>query len=231
MPEATDYIAGTANETVTLARSVEESLFVQGIQHEARTSNLSINVGIHEPSKDGNRVRNTLIWVDDHGDIIQRYQKLHLFDVNLKGGPSLIESRSVERGTKIVPAFETPVGRVGLAICFDVRFPEIGLSLRRQNSQIIVFPSAFTIPTGRLHWEPLLRARAIETQSYVIAAAQAGIHNEKRASYGHSMIISPLGEILADLGSSGSEPEIATAEIDLLLVEKTRQEIPLVRRT
>ena len=194
-------------------------------------ANLAINVGIHEPTKDGNRVHNTLIWVDNAGNILQRYQKLHLFDVNLEGGPVLMESRSVEKGTKIVPTFETPVGRVGLAICFDMRFPEIGLSLRRQNSQIIVFPSAFTIPTGKLHWEPLLRARAIETQSYVIAAAQAGAHNEKRASYGHSMIISPLGQILAHLGYSGSEPEIATAEIDLPLIEKTRREIPLLRRT
>ena len=210
---------------------MEESLFVQGIQHEARTANIAINVGIHEPTEDRRRVRNTLIWVDNHGSIIQKYQKLHLFDVNLEGGPVLMESRSVEKGTKIVPAFETPVGRVGLAICFDMRFPEIGLALRRQNSQIIVYPSAFTIPTGRLHWEPLLRARAIETQSYVIAAAQIGAHNEKRASYGHSMIVSPLGQILACLGSSHSEPEIATAKIDLPLIDKTRREIPLLRRT
>jgi deaminated glutathione amidase len=112
-----------------------------------------------------------------------------------------------------------------------LRFPEISLALKRQNAQIITYPSAFTVPTGRAHWEPLLRARAIETQSYVIAAAQAGPHNEKRISYGHSMIVNPWGEVVAKLGSNYQEPEIATAEIDLSLVARIRTGIPLQRRT
>ena len=103
----------------------------------------------------------------------------------------------MEEGTQILPPFDTPLGRVGLTICFDLRFPEISLALKRQNAEIITYPSAFTIPTGRAHWETLLRARAIETESYVIAAAQVGQHNEKRASYGHSLIVSPWGEIVA----------------------------------
>ena len=106
----------------------------------------------------------------------------------------------MEEGTQILPPFDTPLGRVGLTICFDLRFPEISLALKRQNAEIITYPSAFTIPTGRAHWETLLRARAIETESYVIAAAQVGQHNEKRASYGHSLIVSPWGEIVAQLG-------------------------------
>ena len=89
-----------------------------------------------------------------------------------------------------------------MTICFDLRFPEMNLTLKRQNSQILTYPSAFTIPTGQAHWEVLLRARAIETQTYVIAAAQAGVHNEKRSSYGHSMIVSPWGTVLAQLDSS-----------------------------
>lgn len=113
----------------------------------------------------------------------------------------------------------------------QLRFPEISLALKRQNAQIITFPSAFTVPTGKAHWEPLLRARAIETQSYVIAAAQAGPHNEKRISYGHSLIINPWGEVVAKLGGEYREPEIATAEIDLDLVAKVRREMPLLRRT
>lgn len=103
--------------------------------------------------------------------------------------------------------------------------------MRRQNADVITYPSAFTVPTGRAHWEPLLRARAIETQSYVIAAAQAGPHNEKRRSYGHSMIVNPWGEVVAKLGDEYQEPQIATADIDLGLVSKIRSEMLLLRRT
>lgn len=152
-----------------------------------------------------------------------------------------------EEGMSIVPPFQTSVGLVGLLICFDVshwwpwafshsqpsqlRFPEVPLSLKRQGAQIITYPSAFTVPTGKAHWEILLRARAIETQSYVIAAAQAGQHNEKRVTYGHSIIISPWGEILAELGGDFNGPEIATASLDLSVVKRLRKEVPLKRRT
>lgn len=115
----------------------------------------------------------------------------------------------------------------------QLRFPEISTSLRRQGAEIMTYPSAFTVPTGQAHWEVLLRARAIETQSYVIAAAQVGRHNEKRVSYGHSLIIDPWGRIVASLGGDkeSGEPEIATAEIDLELVRRVRAEVPLRRRT
>ncbi|EEH18002.1 hypothetical protein PABG_00565 [Paracoccidioides brasiliensis Pb03] len=232
LPEASDYIATSPSETVSLAQPVQHSAFVLGLQKEARESKIPINVGIHEPAQGGEKVKNTLIWIDEVGEITQRYQKLHLFDVDIKDGPVLKESKSVEKGMEILPPFFTPVGRVGLSICFDLRFPEISLSLRRQNAQIITYPSAFTAPTGQAHWEPLLRARAIETQSYVIAAAQAGAHNSKRVSYGHSMIVNPWGEVVAELGdgSLSQEPQIAVANIDLELLEKVRREMPLLRR-
>ncbi|BCS27168.1 carbon-nitrogen hydrolase family protein [Aspergillus puulaauensis] len=230
LPEAADYIASSPAESVSLARPVRDNEFVLGLQSEARYGDLHINVGIHEPASDG-RVKNTLIWIDNKGEITQRYQKVHLFDVDIKGGPVLKESSSVEKGTEILPPFDTVLGRVGLSICFDLRFPEISLALKRQNAQIITYPSAFTVPTGRAHWETLLRARAIETQSYVIAAAQAGPHNEKRRSYGQSMIVNPWGEILAQLGDDYQEPQIAVADIDLDLLAKVRREMPLLRRT
>ncbi|KAL6239046.1 hypothetical protein BDW75DRAFT_165793 [Aspergillus navahoensis] len=230
LPEATDYIGSSPAETISLARPVQESEFVLGLQNEARDNNLHINVGIHEPASNG-RVKNTLIWIDNRGDIKQRYQKVHLFDVNINGGPVLKESSSVEEGNEILPPFDTVLGRVGLSICFDLRFPEISLALKRQNAQIITYPSAFTVPTGKAHWETLLRARAIETQSYVIAAAQAGPHNEKRQSYGHSMIVNPWGEVVAKLGDEYEEPQIAVANIDLDLLAKVRREMPLLRRT
>ncbi|KAK2773950.1 Carbon-nitrogen hydrolase [Emmonsiellopsis sp. PD_33] len=233
LPEASDYIGSSPLETVSLARSVQESEFVLGLQREARAAKLPINVGIHEPAQGGEKVKNTLIWIDETGEITQRYQKIHLFDVEIKDGPVLKESRSVEKGMEILPPFNTPVGRVGLTICFDLRFPEISLSLKRQNAQIITYPSAFTVPTGQAHWEVLLRARAIETQSYIIAAAQSGRHNEKRVSYGHSMIVNPWGEVVAKLGGGDvpQEPQIAVADIDFELLEKVRREMPLLRRT
>ncbi|KAL4977524.1 carbon-nitrogen hydrolase [Aspergillus desertorum] len=230
LPEAADYIGSSPAETISLARPVQDSEFVIGLQSEARDNNLHINVGIHEPASNG-RVKNTLIWIDNRGDITQRYQKVHLFDVDINGGPVLKESSSVEKGDEILPPFDTVLGRVGLSICFDLRFPEIGLALKRQNAQIITYPSAFTVPTGKAHWETLLRARAIETQSYVIAAAQAGPHNQKRRSYGHSMIVNPWGEIVAELGDEYEEPQIAVANIDLDLLAKVRREMPLLRRT
>lgn len=222
-------------------------------------------MGIHDQGNDASKLKNTVIWINEHGNITQRYQKIHLFDVEIKDGPVLKESKSVEKGMEIVPPFETSLGKIGSMICFDVgllphilseystnqtsllttsntclqflltnlqlRFPEISLRLRRQGAEILTYPSAFTVPTGKAHWEILLRARAIETQSYVIAAAQVGKHNEKRVSYGHSLIIDPWGTVLADLGGKADEPEIATAEIDHDLLRKVRMEVPLLRRT
>ncbi|KAJ5935400.1 hypothetical protein N7466_004947 [Penicillium verhagenii] len=230
LPEASDYIASSADESLALARSPEQGNFLSTLQQSAKLAKIHINIGIHEIASE-QRLKNSLVWIDDMGVITQNYHKVHLFDVDIKDGPVLKESASVQPGNQILPPFETPIGRVGLAICFDLRFPEISLALRRQKADIITYPSAFTVPTGKAHWESLLRARAIETQSYVIAAAQAGPHNEKRRSYGHSMIVNPWGEIVAELGDDHNEPQIATADIDLGLVAKIRHEMPLLRRT
>ena len=214
-----------------------------GLQHEARASRLLINVGIHEPADCGAKVKNTLVWIDEHGHITSRYQKLHLFDVDLPGGPVLKESHGVEAGPEIVPPVHTPVGRLGMMICFDLRFPEMALRLRRQGAQLLVYPSAFTVPTGKAHWETLLRARAIESQAYVVAAAQCGRHNAKRVSYGDSIVVGPWGDVLArsdavddaDAEVEGREgvrePQLLTVDLDLALVEKVRREVPLLRRT
>ncbi|KAK4452609.1 carbon-nitrogen hydrolase [Podospora aff. communis PSN243] len=231
LPEASDYIASSSEEGATLVRPAQESAFVLGLQEEARREKLPIHVGVHEPGLDAGKTKNTVLWIEATGAITHRYQKVHLFDVEIKDGPVLKESNFVERGNEILPPFDTSVGKVGSAICFDLRFPEIGLALRRQGADIITFPSAFTVPTGKAHWETLLRARAIETQCYVIAAAQVGRHNEKRVSYGHSMVVDPWGAIVCELGSAEGEPEIATAEIDFELLQKVRREMPLARRT
>lgn len=237
LPEASDYIAGSAAETISLAQSVKTSPFVLGLQHEASTNKLPINVGIHEPAEGDKRVKNTLIWIDERGIITERYQKLHLFDVDIKDGPVLKESNSVEPGSEIIRPFETAVGKVGMLICFDLRFPTLSTKVKDLGAQILTFPSAFTVPTGQAHWEILLRARAIESQSYVFAAAQVGSHNEKRISYGHSVIVDPWGRVIAEGNGieawkqNGGEPEVVIGNIDLESLEKVRKEMPLKPRT
>ena len=220
-----------------------------GLQREAAIHKLPINVGIHEPAaaegggggggNNGDRVKNTLIWIDETGEITERYQKLHLFDVDLRdsGGPVLKESNSVEPGSSIIHPFKTAIGNVGMMICFDLRFPTLSTRVRDLGAQILTLPSAFTVPTGRAqHWEILLRARAIENQSYVVAAAQVGNHNEKRVSYGHSLIVDPWGQVVAQ-GSGveaweqgGRQPELVVGDVDLERLGKVRKEMPLKPR-
>ncbi|KAK6340848.1 Carbon-nitrogen hydrolase [Orbilia brochopaga] len=249
LPEASDYLPSSAAESLRLVRPIENNEFVLGLQESARQHALPICVGIHEPTEQRERVRNTCVYIDEKGDVTQRYQKVHLFDVDIEGGPILMESRSVEPGKSITPPFDTPLGKLGMLICFDLRFPEISLQHRRLGAQILSYPSAFTVPTGTAgHWHTLLRARAIETQSYVVAPALVGWHNEKRRSYGHSMIIGPWGEILGECSgikgndpqgvgaasgnsSSDAEEEICVGEIDLGILERVRREMPLLRRT
>jgi len=239
LPEAADYL--TTGNASGLCKPVHESDFVLGLQKDAKKYALPISVGIHEPA-DGDKVKNTLLWIDSNGEITHRYQKLHMFDVEINDGPQLQESNSVERGTSILDPFSTPIGKLGLQICFDMRFPEPGLALRNRGAQVLAYPSAFTTPTGKAgHWDLLLRGRAIETQSYIIAAAQVGVHDVhgQRRSYGHSMIVDPWGKVVAELGGDDAEQggqwkdeaEIATAEIDLDYVDKVRKQIPLKRRT
>lgn len=207
LPEASDYIASNPAQSLSLAQPTSTSPFVQGLLSAARTHRLPLCVGIHEPSTTSQKVQNTLLWIDETGTIAHRYQKLHLFDVDIADGPVLKESNGVERGSRIEDPIATPLGKVGLLICFDLRFPEPAIALRRRGAQILTYPSAFTVPTGKAHWETLLRARAIETQSYVIAAAQVGFHNEEktRRSYGHGMIVDPWGKVVARLGGEEDE--------------------------
>jgi predicted amidohydrolase len=235
--QAADYI--TTSGGLKLCKSVQDSEFVLGLQQEAKKYKLPISVGVHEPASDS-KVKNTLLWIDATGCITHRYQKLHLFDVDVKNGPQLKESNGVERGFSIIDPFPTPLGNVGMQICFDLRFPEPALALRSRGAQILAYPSAFTTPTGLAgHWHTLLRARAIETQSYVIAAAQVGVHDSegKRRSYGHSMIVDPWGKVVAELGGDEGEDswqdegEIAIAEVEEGYVERVRREVPLLRRT
>ncbi|CAZ86400.1 unnamed protein product [Tuber melanosporum] len=230
LPEASDYISSSVEESLTLCQPVDTSPFVLGLREEARKCALRVSVGIHEPTGDGlkERVRNTSIWINERGEITQRYQKVHIFDVDIEGGPRILESRSTEPGTVLTPPFDTPIGKLGLLICFDLRFPEVSLALRRLGASVLTYPAAFTVPTGQAHWETLLRARAIETQSWIIAAAQVGKHNEMRKSYGHAMVVDPWGKVVAECLEE--KEDICFAEIDNQMIARVRREVPLKRR-
>ncbi|KAG0067714.1 Carbon-nitrogen hydrolase [Linnemannia elongata] len=199
-PEASDFIGNPPEEALTLASPIG-----------------SLSKG---------RLYNTHVLISPHGTITQTYRKIHLFDVDIANGPRLMESNSTVAGDRLVPPVSTPVGKIGLSICYDLRFPEMALALRRKGVEILTYPSAFTVKTGEAHWEVLLRSRAIETQCYVVAAAQVGQHSEKRISYGHSMIVDPWGKVCAKL--DGVEEGIAVAEVDLPTLERIRTEMPVL---
>lgn len=233
LPEASDYISTTADESIRLASTPECSQFVEGIREAAKKNKVQVNVGVHERSQDKNekRLSNTSLWIDEMGIITQRYRKLHLFDVAIKDGPVIKESNSTEPGSSIVSPFDSVCGKIGMMICFDLRFPELSTALRRRGAEVLLYPSAFAMRTGVAHWEPLLRARAIETSCWVVAAAQVGAHNEKRSSYGHSMVIDPWGSVVAQASDvRNSEPSFILANVDHAVTEHVRQGMPLIRR-
>ena len=183
--------------------------------------------GFAEKGPDRNRRFNAHVIVNDAGEIQASYRKIHLFDVDMGdvNGPVLMESATAAAGETLVTC-DSPAGKLGLTVCYDLRFPEMFARLRYElGCEVMLVPSAFTKPTGQAHWETLLRARAIETQSYVVAAAQAGVHSEGRASHGHAMIVDPWGKVVADL--DGEETGIAVADVDLGYLKDVRSRIPV----
>ncbi len=165
---------------------------------------------------------NAAVVLDPEGTVRAIYRKIHLFDVAIPGGAEFRESATVAPGSEPV-VVETPVGPVGLSICYDLRFPELYRTLAARGARLVVVPAAFTAHTGKDHWHVLLRARAIENQVYVIAAAQFGKHNEKRATYGHALVIDPWGNVIAD---ASDRPGVVVAEIDADYQDKVRREMP-----
>ncbi len=177
------------------------------------------------PGGEETRYVNRGFLIDDSGAIRARYDKLHLFDVDLPTGESWRESSAYAPGMGAVVA-ETPAGRLGLSICYDMRFPDLYRALSDAGAEILAAPAAFTVPTGKAHWHILLRARAIEAGCFMIAAAQTGQHEDGRTTYGHSLVIDPWGEVLLDMGEA---PGIGFAEIDLDRLRDVRARIPVLR--
>jgi predicted amidohydrolase len=180
---------------------------------------------VQVPSGTGKSLNRSLL-IDDTGKIAARYDKIHLFDVTLKKGETYSESARIEGGAEAVIA-HTPWGRLGMTVCYDLRFPHLYRTLAQAGAEFLSVPSAFTYTTGTAHWHTLLRARAIENGCYVFAPAQCGQHPAKRRTYGHSLIVSPWGEILAE----GSEDKtgIITAKIDTDKIREARAMIPSLR--
>ncbi|MEJ2760326.1 MAG: carbon-nitrogen hydrolase family protein [Gammaproteobacteria bacterium] len=178
-------------------------------------------------SGDPGRVLNSCLLFSPEGECVARYDKIHLFDVSIQGDAeeSYRESRTMMPGSEVTVA-KTPIGNIGMSVCYDLRFPELYRRMLDQNIDIITVPSAFTETTGRKHWEVLLRSRAIENLSFVIAAAQGGQNTETRATWGHSMIIDPWGDILGELEKG---PGVVCADIDLERVRSLRQSFPALR--
>ncbi|HUR43665.1 MAG TPA: carbon-nitrogen hydrolase family protein, partial [Aestuariivirga sp.] len=188
----------------------------------AKQLGIWLNVGsLALMSSSGKLVNRSLLFAPD-GAIKARYDKIHLFDVDLPNGEMLRESHAYDRGKDVCLA-ELPWARLGMTICYDVRFPALYRELGQRGAEIITVPSAFTVPTGEAHWHVLLRARAIETGGFILAAAQGGRHESGRETYGHSLAVSPWGEVLAE---AESEPRLLLVDIDPAQVADARRRVP-----
>ena len=169
------------------------------------------------------RAANRSLLVDSSGAITARYDKLHVFDVDLPNGERYRESATVRPGDRAVAA-DTPWGRLGLTVCYDIRFPHLHRQLAKAGASMIAIPAAFTAPTGEAHWETLLRARAIETGAFVLAPAQGGLHEDGRRTWGRSTVVGPWGEIIAK--ADHDEPCIVMAKLDMEAVRRARAAVP-----
>lgn len=225
LPEATDFLAEKKTQAYELAEPLDGPLITK---YRSLAKQLSVwlslgSVHVKDAKTDGSKVRNMHVIINSSGEIVDTYSKVHMFDVDVPGS-RITESDYTVAGARISRPVTTPVGKVGLGICYDLRFPEFSLSLAKMGADIITYPSAFTVPTGMAHWEVIMRARAIESQCYVVSAAQVGQHNPKRASYGHALVVDPWGCVVAQCSDTVG---IALADINFSLLAKVRQAIPV----
>ena len=226
LPELFTFL-GPTDEILENAESIPGPT-VDRLAELARERGVWIHAGsIYEratdgPAGDGDRAYNTTVLLDDAGEIVATYRKLHLFDVEIGDEVSVLESERVAPGEDVV-AVETPFGTLGLAVCYDLRFPDLFAALSRRGADVLFLPAAFTLQTGKDHWEPLLRARAIENQAYVVAAGQVGRKPNGVTTYGNSMIVDPWGTVVSRIGERTG---VVTAEIDLDYLDRVRRELP-----
>ena len=224
-PENTNYL-GPHDEKVRRAEPLSGGRTAERFGGLARRLGIHLLLGsFNERGPTERRCYNTSVLFGPDGSVLASYRKIHLFDVDVSDEVRFVESDTVAPGDRPV-VVTTPLGTLGLSICYDLRFGELYRLLRQQGAEILTIPSAFTATTGRAHWQPLVRARAIETQCWVVAAAQHGRHDDGglRESYGHAMIVDPWGQVAA---TAADGPGLALAEIDTERVERVRRGMPV----
>jgi len=207
-------------------RSAGEDQVLAACRKAATRCGIWLHLGSLAVTAEDGKFANRGFVIDSAGKVRASYDKIHLFDVDLPTGESWRESNVYRGGSEAVVVAGTPVGNLGLTICYDLRFPALFQSLTDAGAQVVSVPAAFTVPTGRAHWETLLRARAIEAGVFVVAAAQCGRHEDGRETYGHSLLVDPWGTILLDMGE---QVGVAFAELDLHKVDEVRSRVPAIR--
>ena len=227
LPENFYFMGATEAEKIAAVEPDGDGAAQRFLSEQAERLRLWIvggTIHIRDAGADRAAARSLLIGPD--GREAARYDKIHLFDVDIPGREAerYLESASARAGTRVVTA-ATPAARVGMTVCYDIRFPALFHRLSVLGVDLIVVPAAFTVPTGEVHWKPLLQARAIESLVYVVAAAQCGEHAGGRRTYGHSLIIAPWGEILGELDAS---PGVLVADLDMIRLRQLREKFPVI---
>ncbi len=203
--------------------SEDESPVLTELRDAAARAGIWVALGSMAVLRDDGRWANRSLVIDGSGAIAARYDKIHMFDVDLAGGESWRESNAYAAGEELVTV-QTPLGKLGLTVCYDLRFPALFEALGQAACDLIAIPAAFTVPTGAAHWHVLQRARAIEATAYVVCAAQVGRHEDGRETFGHSLVIDPWGEVLLDMG--GTAAGLAFAELDPDRIAAVRAQVP-----
>ncbi len=224
-PEMSGLIDRDRTRAATHLVAEDQDPVLARVRAAAAAHGLWVHLGSLAVREGDGRLANRGYVIDDSGAIRVRYDKMHLFDVDLPSGESWRESASYVPGEQAV-VVDTPVGRLGLAICYDLRFPALFAALTDAGATILSVPAAFTRPTGAAHWHILLRARAIEAGVHLVAAAQTGEHQDGRATYGHSLVVGPWGEVLLDMGEAAG---LGVATIDADQVAAVRERLPALR--
>ena len=222
-PEMSGLVDSNRKRAAAVLRTEADDPVLAAVRAAAAEHGIWVHLG-SLAVKEGDRLANRAFVIDDTGTIRARYDKIHLFDVDLPTGESWRESAAYAPGEGAV-VVQTPVGALGLSICYDLRFADLFRALSNAGATMLAIPAAFTRPTGAAHWHVLMRARAIEAGAYVVAAAQTGEHEDGRATYGHSLVVDPWGEVALDMGEAAG---IGYAEIDPARVADVRARIPVI---
>lgn len=227
LPENFSFLGADDAERLAAAEAPGSGPAQDFLRDQAREHRVWLVGGTIPIRQDDGRARSRSLLVDPEGRALAQYDKVHLFDVSVPGrdSESYRESATTQNGTDIVTA-KTDFGRIGMAVCYDLRFPAMFHRLGVLGMDVLVLPAAFTVPTGRVHWQPLLQARAIESLTYVVAAGQVGEHAGGRRTYGHSMIVGPWGEVLACREAGAG---VVSADLDMIELDEIRKLFPVLK--